>query len=146
MEYELMFLVAENKRAELEQIKKTVQELVEKAGGMWTKESLEFERKLAYKIQHNWRGIYFVQRFTLPNKDEKGDLEENEESKSPIEEITIQMNLQQNILRYIVVRSEDLPPLSEFAKKIEGEKKEKKTVLKEKGEKIDGKLEKALNI
>lgn len=147
MEYELMFLVGENKRSEMEQIKEAVQKLVEKAGGKWTGESLEFERKLAYKIKHQWRGNYFVQRFELPGKDEKKRIEEEGgEIKSPIEEINRQLNLQQDILRYIVVKSTDLPPLSEFAKKIEGAKKEKKEILKEKGEKIDGKLEKALNI
>ncbi len=147
MEYELMFLVGENNNSEIEQIKKAVQELVEKEGGKWTEESLEFERKLAYKIKHQWRGTYFVQRFTLPSKDEKkGIEEEGGEITSPIEEINRQMNLRQDILRYIVVRSEELPSLSEFAKKIEGEKKEEETILKEKGEKIDGKLEKALNI
>lgn len=146
MEYELMFLVGENKQSELEQIKKVVQELVEKAGGKWTGESLEFERKLAYKIKHQWRGNYFVQRFELPGKDDKKGIEEVEEVKDPIQEITTQMNLQQDILRYILVKSEDLPSLSEFAKKIEGAKKEKKEILKEKGEKIDKKLEEALNI
>ena len=147
MEYELMFLVADNKSHELDRIKKDVKTLVEKAGGKWTGDSFEFERKLAYEIKHNWKGVYVVERFTLPTRDERDtDLEGNETPKDIIGEITRQMNLQKDILRYILVKADELPPLEDFIKQFSKSTKEQKTTLKEKGEKIDEKLEEALNI
>lgn len=144
MEYELMFLIAEEKKPDFSRIKDEVHALVETAGGTWTGDSLEFDRKLAYEIKHNWRGTYFVQRFTLPNKDER---DENEGAPNdPISEMTRQMNLNQDILRYIIVNTEELPPLSDFAKQFDKAQKEDKKQLKETGEKIDEKLEEALNI
>jgi ribosomal protein S6 len=60
--------------------------------------------------------------------------------------MTTQMNLQRNVLRYIIVKTDNLPTLSEFAEKANKVKKERKSVLREKGEKIDQELEKALHI
>lgn len=140
MEYELMFLIDEEQKPKFDEIKTNVHQLVEKLGGKWIGEGVEFERKMAYRINHKWRGIYFVQRFTLPTAEERGDVA------SVNEEITRQMNLQNNILRYLVVRSEDLPPLEDFAKSLNKKNREGRQVLKEKGEKIDSKLEEALNI
>ncbi|PID52031.1 MAG: 30S ribosomal protein S6 [Candidatus Moraniibacteriota bacterium] len=143
MEYELMFLIAEEKKPEFSRIKDEVRAAVEAAGGTWKSEELEFDRKLAYEIKHNWRGTYYVSRFTLPEKDER---DESKETKDAIAEITRQMNLNQNVLRYIIVNAEELPPLSEFAKQFDKTQKEDKKQLKETGEKIDEKLEEALNI
>jgi ribosomal protein S6 len=144
MEYELMFLIEEGKKPQLEEIKKSVHQLVEEVGGTWIGESVEFEQKMAYRINHQWRGLYFVQRFTLPTAEELAD--KNEENNNANAEITRQMNLQKDILRYIVVKAKDLPPLEDFVQVINKTKKESKAVLKEKGEKIDSKLEEALNI
>jgi len=147
MEYELMFLIADEQKPEFNRIKDEVTALVETAGGTWTGESVEFERKLAYKIKHNWRGTYFVQRFTLPDKDTRDEsASDGEMSKNVISEITRQMNLQKDILRYIVVNAKELPSLAHFTKQFAKEEKADKTTLKEKGEKIDEKLEEALNI
>lgn len=140
MEYELMFLIADKDRSELDRIKNEVKELVKTAGGEWTGESVEFDRKLAYEIKHNWKGTYFVQRFTLPGADER------EEGSDVIGDIIRQMNLQKDILRYIVVNAAKLPSLESFAKEAAKDPRGPKTELKETGEKIDGKLEKALNI
>ena len=147
MEYELMFLIADSKKPELDRIKNEIHALVETAGGTWTGESLEFDRKLSFEIKHNWRGTYFVQRFTLPTKDEQDDLTEEQNTASgAIMEMTRQLNLNQEILRYIIVKATELPPLADFAKQFEKAQKEDKKQLKELGEKIDEKLEKALNI
>ncbi len=143
MEYELMFLIAEDKKPEFSRIKDEVRATVEAAGGAWTGEELEFDRKLAYEIKHNWRGTYYVSRFTLPTKDEQDDTEEKSDV---IAEITRQMNLNQDVLRYIIVNAAELPPLAEFAKQFDKAQKEDKKQLKETGEKIDEKLEEALNI
>lgn len=144
MEYELMFLIAEEKVPELSRIKDEVHALVKLAGGTWTSEFLEFDRKLSYEIKHNWRGTYVVQRFTLPNKDECDEMTDVPED--AIGEITRQMNLNQEILRYIIVNAEELPPLADFAKQFDKAQREDKKQLKETGEKIDEKLADALNI
>lgn len=144
MEYELMFLIAEEKKPDFSRIKDEVRTVVETAGGTWTGDSLEFDRKLAYAIKHNWRGTYFVQRFTLPNKDERN--ENTGAPEDPISEMTRQMNINQDILRYIIVNASELPPLTDFAKQFDKAQKEDKKQLKETGEKIDEKLEEALNI
>ncbi len=147
MEYELMFLIADDKKPEFDRIKDEVNSLVETAGGKWDGESFEFEKKLSYDIKHNWKGTYFVQRFTLPDTDTRHEgLTEDELPKDVIGEITRQMNLNKDILRYIIVNAEDLPPLADFVKQMEKDQKTPKTTLKEKGEKIDQKLEEALNI
>jgi ribosomal protein S6 len=146
MEYELMFLVAEDKRPDLDRITQDVRAIVETAGGTWAGESLTFDRKLSYEIKHNWRGIYFVQRFTLPDKDTRDEMNEGDDVTDPIAEITRQMNLNQELLRYIIVNAAQLPPLTDFAKSFQKAQKEGKKHLKETSEKIDEKLEEALNI
>jgi len=143
MEYELMFLIAEGDNAEFSRIKDEVTKLVETAGAKWIGESVEFERKLAYDIKHNWKGTYFVQRFTLPDKDTR---DEDETTIDVVDAITKQLNLQKDILRYIVVNAADLPSLESFAKQAAKDPREQKTELKEKGEKIDEKLEEALKL
>ncbi len=141
MEYELMFLIADSKKEELAKIKSDIDNIVTKAGGTKKGDNIEFERKLMYEIKHNWRGIYVTSRFTTPNKDEK-----KEDDKDTVAEITRQLNLHKDLLRYIIVDAKELPPLESFVQTSEKAQMEDKKVLKEKGEKIDGKLEKVLNI
>ncbi len=145
MEYELMFLIAEAKKPEFARIKDEVRAIVTNNGGTWTGDALEFDRKLAYEIKHNWRGTYFVQRFTLPGRDEKEETT-TEEGINVIAEVTRQLNLKQEILRYIIVNAAELPPLADFAKQFDKAQREDKKQLKETSEKIDQKLEEALNI
>ena len=146
MEYELMFLIAEAKKPELPRIKDEVSAIVTNNGGTWIGDALEFDRKLAYEIKHEWRGTYFVQRFTLPGTDEKDEMTPEDAAKNPIGEITRQINLKQEILRYIIVNAKELPPLAEFAKQFDKAQREDKKQLKETSQKIDAKLEEALNI
>ena len=140
--YEGMFLVSAREGA-LDEILAHVLEIVMKHGGQIEASEKWAERKLAYEIKHNWRGTYYVGRFTLPTKDER---ETSDNETNVIAEITRQVNLNQDILRYIIVNTADLPPFSDFAKQFDKTQKEDKKQLKETGEKIDGKLEEALNI
>lgn len=137
-----MYLVGDTKKAEMDRISKEISDIVTTAGGTLAGDALTFERKLAYKIQHNWRGIYTVLRFTVPSKDER------EEAGTPdiVAETTRQLNLYKDVLRYIIVDATDLPSLAEFEQTMSKSQAEDKKVLKEKGEKIDGELEKALKI
>lgn len=143
MKYELMLLIAEAKKPELTRIKDEIRTIVTSNGGTWIGDGLEFDRKLAYEIKHNWRGTYFVQRFTTLGRDEQDD---TEEKTNALAEITRQMNLKQEILRYIIVNAAELPPLEDFAKHFDKAQREDKKQLKETSEKIDQKLEEALNI
>ncbi len=143
MEYELMWLVADTKKEDLPRLKKEINDIVTKASGVAVGETIEFEQKLSYQIKHNWKGIYVAQRFTLKSKDER---EENNDTTDAVGEMTRQLNLHKELLRYIIVSAEDLPSLASFAKDAKKAKTEDGKVFKEKGEKIDGKLEKVLNI
>ena len=143
MEYELMFLIAESKKPELNTITSDIRAIVEGAGGTYTDAALEFDRKLAYKIKHNWRGTYCVQRFTLPDADAR---DEDSTASGAIAKMTRQLNLNKNLLRYIIINAAELPPLADFAKQFDKSQREGKKQLKETSRKIDEKLEEALNI
>jgi len=138
-----MWLVPDTKKEDLPRLKTEVNNIITKAGGTVIGETIEFEQKLAYQIKHNWKGIYVVGRFTLKSKD---DREENEDTTDAIGEMTRQLNLHKELLRYIIVSAKDLPSLESFSKEATRAKKENGKTFKEKGEKIDGKLEKVLNI
>ncbi len=138
-----MFLVAESKKPTLDTISSAVRAIVEGAGGTYTDAALTFDRKLAYKIKHNWRGTYCVQRFTLPSADERDD---DDTASGAIAEMTRQLNLNKDLLRYIIVDATTLPPLADFAKQFDKSQREGKKQLKETSRKIDEKLEEALNI
>lgn len=147
MEYELMYLIADTKKEELPKIKEEINALVIKAGAKLTEDSFEFSQKLAYEIKHCWHGTYIVQRFTLDSKDAReADLTYDELPTDTIKEITRQLNIKKDILRYIVVNAKDLPSLADFKTSIERNSKDSRKSLKEKGEKIDGKLERVLKI
>ncbi len=147
MEYELMYLIADTKKEDLPNIKEEINTILTKVGAELKGDSFEFSRKLAYEIKHCWYGTYVVQRFTLGDKDKKEEsIGFDELAEDSIKEITRQMNLQRDLLRYIIVNAEDLPSLEDFKVTVEQNSRESKKTLKEKGEKIDGKLEKVLKI
>ncbi len=147
MEYELMYLIADTKKEDLPRIKEEINALIKKAGAKLTADTFEFSQKLAYEIKHCWHGTYIVQRFTLGNKDEREtNLTYDELPVDTIQEITRQLNLKKDLLRYIVVNAENLPPLADFKASIERNSKDARKSIKEKGEKIDSKLEKVLKI
>jgi len=141
-----MYLIDDAKKEELPKIKEDVNSIIIKAGGELTN-VFEFSQKLAYEIKHCWHGTYVVQRFTLKSKDEKeSEISFDELPKDAIKEITRQLNIKKDLLRYIIVNAKDLPPLDDFEASIKENSKESKRNLKEKGEKIDSKLEKVLKI
>jgi ribosomal protein S6 len=105
MRYEILYLIGASKEADLEKIKGEVKELVSSLGGVFEeKETLE-KRKMAYKIKQETHGIYVAQRFELP---------EMENTK----EINRKMNLNNNILRFIISRTDDLPELKSKEERI----------------------------
>jgi ribosomal protein S6 len=155
MLYELNYLVGESKEAELEKIKKEVEEIVTGEGANFLEPVFTEKRKLAYKVGKDIRGTYTARRFELPEKDSEKS-EKNAEKENPIKQITKKLNLNQNILRFIIVKADELPELGKKEEreaprkeiKVEKAPPEKKPA-EEKAEvpaSIDEKLDELLNI
>jgi len=160
MIYELDYLVGESKEGDLEKIKKEVSGIVTEAGGKFSEQQIIEKRKLAYKVEKEVRGSYIIQRFELAKIDESQ--ENTLEQEQAIPRITRKLNLNPNILRFIIVKADDLPDLKEkkeperpeirkerfeSRKERPAPKKEKEKTEKEAlPESIDEKLEEILNI
>ncbi|HOF42374.1 MAG TPA: 30S ribosomal protein S6 [Candidatus Moranbacteria bacterium] len=107
MQYELFYLVGERQEANLDTIKKDVEEiLVSEKAKLLDPEVLE-KRKLAYEIKHQRRGTYVTRRFELPENEDGAETEKE----SAVEKITKKLNLTGNVLRFIIVRADELPDL-----------------------------------
>jgi len=119
MTYELFYLIGVSKEAELPEIKKEVEGIVETAGGKFLeKETLE-KRRLSYQIKHENHGIYLCRRFEL------------EETESMLE-ITKNLNLCTKILRFMISKASELPPLrSKEERMAEAAKRESRKEQKE---------------
>lgn len=156
MEYELFYLVGVSKEAGLEKIKGEAENVVKNSGGVFLEKITTEKRRLSYVVKHETHGVYIARRFEL-------------EKPENLKEITNKLNLNANILRFIISRAEDLPELKskeermEEATKMDARpklKKEEKPEIKKpeikkeakkapekiKDEDIDKKLEEILNI
>ncbi|MDP1884179.1 MAG: 30S ribosomal protein S6 [Candidatus Moranbacteria bacterium] len=98
MKYELFYLVAASKEAELEAIKAGAQEIVTAEGGVFDEKEVVEKRKLAYQVKHETHGFYVARRFEL-------------EDPTSIQSITRKLNLYTNILRSVISRASELPEL-----------------------------------
>jgi ribosomal protein S6 len=130
IEYELFYLVGESKESQLDRIKGEVVEIVKVEGGSFVEGEKFEKRKLAYPVRKEIRGTYVAKRFTLPDKDEReADADRGEED--AVSRMTRRLNLYRDILRFIIVKAEGLPPLVEqadgSAKVVEEVAKEERT-------------------
>ncbi len=107
VEYELFYLVGESKEASLPGIREGVEQTVVSNGGTFLPPQTEEKRKLAYPVKKEVRGTYIARRFTLPDADEK----EVETEIHPLTTINRALQLNADVLRFIVVRADDLPEL-----------------------------------
>jgi len=107
MRYELCYLVGESKEQEFAKIKEKVSAIVSKEGGKWLEPQIEENRKMAYKIGKEIRGVYVAQQFEIVKDEEK----ENGEKTNPLDVINKKLNLYNDILRFIIIKAEDVPPL-----------------------------------
>jgi small subunit ribosomal protein S6 len=98
MKYELFYLVAGSREADLETIKAGAQEIVTAEGGVFDEKEVVEKRKLAYQIKHESHGVYVARRFEI------ADL-------TKMQEITRKLNLNTDILRSVVSRADELPEL-----------------------------------
>jgi len=125
MEYEINFLVLQSNTESLEKIREKVTKIITSHQGAVV-DTLEYKkRKLAYEIKHEMYGFYTVFRFKI-------------EDSSAIDSVKKDLNLANGVARYIIVRTDELPPLQRV---IEPEKKEvpikeKSTIRQEDVEKI----------
>lgn len=99
MQYELFYLVASSKEAQLDKIKQEVSDLVKSEGGVFEDKIVVEKRKMAYEIKHENRGLYVAQRFNLENPEQ-------------MSAITRKLNLYVEILRFTVTRTDELPELT----------------------------------
>lgn len=157
MQYELCYLVGESKKPELEKIKSDVMEIVATEGGKFTETETLKERKMSYEVKKEIRGIYVTRRFDVAGRDDKNYNPET------LNNITRKLNLYTNILRFILVRADELPELKTIEERIEKikpvarpearetkkpefKKAEKPAEKKETAAELDKQLEEILNI
>ncbi|MGB2791181.1 MAG: 30S ribosomal protein S6 [Candidatus Moraniibacteriota bacterium] len=107
MEYEILYLVGESKKAQLDTIKKSVEDAIVAAGGEMQEGEFVDERRMEYLIKGESRGTYIAKRFTV--KEGAGDIPA---------EVTKTISFDKNILRFMVVRAEELPTLEESQERV----------------------------
>lgn len=110
MQYELFYLVGQRQEANLDAIKKGVEEILALENATLIDPEQMEKRKLAYEIKHQNKGIYITRRFELPEIDFWAD-EANGEREFGIQAITNKMNLNNDVLRFLIVKTDDLPDL-----------------------------------
>lgn len=122
MQYELLFLVGHDKEANLESIEKEIEKFVGEIKGELSVDRWESKRKLAYPIKHQDRGVYVARRFTLPEYDMWAE-DTKEQGIDRIEKLSRALRLYREILRFSIVRSEDLEDLNTFTNRKSEERK-----------------------
>lgn len=110
IEYEVCFLVGEAQEGEKDAIASRVAKIVEAEGGTFLAPITEEKRKLAYEIKDEIRGTFIARRFTLPSIDEMTK-ERGEEEVHPLDKMNRALQLDNGILRFIIVRADKLPEL-----------------------------------
>lgn len=110
LEYEIFFLVGESQEGDKQAIAKRVEEVVSGEGGTFLAPITEEKRKLAYEIKGESRGTFIARRFTLPGVDEM-ETERNPEEMHPLDRIHRALQLDNGVLRFIIVRADALPEL-----------------------------------
>lgn len=100
MEFEINFLVLQSQTENLETLREKVRKIIEERGGKII-DKLEYrKRKLSYQIKHELYGFFSVFRFEM-------------EDGGVVEKVKKDLNLQQDIARYIIVKTDELPALKE---------------------------------
>ncbi len=105
MKYELCYLVGDSREQDFARIKEEVSAIVSKEGGKWLEPQIEEKRKMAYKVKKEVRGVYVAQQFEIVKDEEEG------EKINPLDNINKKLNLYNDILRFIIVKAEDVPEL-----------------------------------
>ncbi len=110
MQYELFYLVGQNQEPNLETIRAGVSTMLVAEGAKLLEPELTEKRKLSYEIKHQNKGTYVTRRFELEDIDFWAD-EKNGEKEFGISAINNKLNLTSDVLRFLIVKTEDLPEL-----------------------------------
>lgn len=110
MQYELLYLVGERNEANLDEIKTGIDAMLTEEGATLG-EDLVMKKKLAYEIKHEKRGTYVARRFELPEYDMWSNEAEADHEKG-INNLTRKLNLHNELLRSIIVKTDDIPDLA----------------------------------
>jgi len=115
-EYEIFYLVGETKDAELPRIKTDVEALLVGEGATFLDGETTDKRKLAYLIKKEVRGTYIARRFTVPQEEEAlaSELAKREDTLDFIARVTKKLNLSKDVLRFLILRADDLPALAQI--------------------------------
>jgi ribosomal protein S6 len=117
MQYELFYLVGERQEANIGVIKEGVNTLLVSHQATLVEPELSEKRKLSYEIKHQRKGIYITRRFELSGLDDVDETESETKKESTIEIITKKMNLNNDVLRFMIVKTKDLPELGSKEKR-----------------------------
>lgn len=109
MQYELFYLVGERQEANLDAIKEKVYGILKTGGANLLDPEVVEKRKLAYEIKHQRKGVYVTRRFDFPEA--KEDEAAKDAKEFGIEAITKKLNLFSDVLRFLIVKTDDLPDL-----------------------------------
>lgn len=107
MEYEILFLVGESKKEELDAIKGRVEAAIVAAQGEVEPGEFVDERRMEYAIQGERRGVYIAKRFVVKS-----------EAEDVPGAITKALSFDKGVLRLIIVRAEGLPTLEESQERV----------------------------
>ena len=110
MQYELFYLVGQRQEANLDAIREAVKIMLVSEGAKLLEPELTEKRKLSYEIKHQNKGTYVTRRFELEDIDFWAD-EKNGEKEFGIQAMTNKLNLNNDVLRFLIVKTEDLPDL-----------------------------------
>ncbi|MFA6184027.1 MAG: 30S ribosomal protein S6 [Parcubacteria group bacterium] len=111
MEYEICYLIGESKEANLDKIRPIVEQIIEKHKGTFTEGEFVRKRRLSYIIKGESRGTYVARRFTVPTRDER---EEMSLDYDIMGEMNKELRFNQDILRFMLVKTDNLPPLKDL--------------------------------
>lgn len=123
MQYELFYLIGERNELNLDAIKKEVNDLLIAEKATLLDPELMEKRKLAYEIKHQRKGTYVTRRFNFPDVDYSTNTA-NTEKEFGIESITKKLNLTNTVLRFMIVKTDELPELGSKEKRQQMEQKE----------------------
>lgn len=107
MQYEILYLIGESNKGNLEKIKEAVKQTIINEGGSFVDPEITKERKMSYQIKQDIRGIYIAQRFNIAGKDAENY------NPATIPNSIKKLNLNPDLLRFIIVNAEELPELKE---------------------------------
>jgi len=111
MEYEICYLIGESKEANLDKIRPTVEQIIEKHKGTFVEGEFVRKRRLCYIIKGESRGTYVARRFSVPTRDERDEMSLDYDIMG---EMNKELRFNQDVLRFMLIKSDDLPPLKDL--------------------------------